>query len=52
MHGQQVEGGDPALYYAHAHTCTSPGVLRPDVESSVQERCGPVGVCPEEAAKM
>ena len=22
------------------------------MESSVQERCGPVGVCPEEATKM
>ena len=27
---------------------TSPGVLRPDVESSVQERHEPVGVHPEE----
>ena len=26
----------------------SPGVLCPDVKSSVQERCGPVGACPEE----
>jgi len=29
----------------------SPGVLRPDVESSVQERHGPAGVCPEEGHK-
>ena len=26
-------------------------VLRPDVESSVLERCGPVGPCPEETHK-
>ena len=40
--GQQGEGGDPAL------SCeTSPGVLHLDVESSVQERCGPVGAHPE-----
>jgi len=30
---------------------TSPGVLRPDVESSVQERREPVGACPEEGHK-
>jgi len=33
-----VEGGDPAPL----HCETSPGVLCPDVESSVQERDGPV----------
>jgi len=27
---------------------TFPGVLRPDVESSTQERHRPVGACPEE----
>jgi len=27
------------------------GVLRPDVESAVQERHGPVGACPEEGHK-
>ena len=30
---------------------SSPGVLHPDVEFSVQERHGPIGVCPEEATK-
>ena len=48
-HDQQVEGCDPAplLYTGEA----SPGVLCPDVESSVQERCQPVGVHPEEGHK-
>ena len=32
------------ILYAHG---TSPGVLHPDMESSVQERCGPVGAHPE-----
>jgi len=47
--GQQGEGFDPAslLYTGEA----SPGVLHPDVESSVQERHGPVGVCPEKGHK-
>lgn len=30
---------------------TSTGVLCPDVESSVQERCGPFGAHPEESHK-
>jgi len=29
----------------------SPGVLCPDVESSIQERHGPVGVCPQEGLR-
>ena len=47
--GQQVEGGDSAPLLRSDET--SSGVLRPDVESSVQERCGPVGVHPEEGYK-
>lgn len=45
-HGQQVEGHDPAplLYTGKA----SPGILCLEVEFSVQERHGPVGVHPEE----
>ena len=46
QHGQQVEGGDPAPLLCAGET--SPGVLRSDVESSVQETCGPVGARPEE----
>jgi len=44
--GQQSEGDDlaPLLCAGEA----SPGVLCPDVESSVQERHGPVGTHPEE----
>jgi len=49
MHGQQVEGGDLAPLLCTDET--SPGVLHPDVESSVQERHGPVGVHPEESHK-
>ena len=47
--GQQVEGGHPAPLLCAGET--SPGVLCPDVESSVQERHGPIGVRPEEGHK-
>ena len=46
---QQIERGDPAPLL-----CTdeaSPGVLCPDVDSSVKERHGPDGVHPEEDNK-
>ena len=43
---QQGEGYDPAPVLGAGEA--SPGVLRPDAESSVQERQGPVRVCPEE----
>jgi len=43
--GQQIEGGDPApLLSTHE---TSPEILHPDVESSVQERHGAAGKYPE-----
>lgn len=45
-HGQNGEGGDPASLLCADES--SPGVLCPDVEYSVQERYGPVGVHPEE----
>ena len=47
--GQQVKGGDPASLL-HAGEA-SPEVLHPDVKSSVQERDGSVGACPEEGHK-
>ena len=49
MCGQQGEGGDPAPLNCVGET--SPGVLRPDVESSVQERHGAVRACPKEGHK-
>jgi len=47
--GQQVEEGDPAPLGCAGET--SPGVLHPDVEFSVQESHGSVGVCPDEGHK-
>jgi len=47
--GQQGKEGDPAPLLCSGEA--SPGILCPDVESSVQERHGPVGVCPEEGQK-
>ena len=47
--GEKVKRGDPALLFC---TCeASLGVLHLDVESSVQERHGPVGAHPEEGHK-
>jgi len=50
QHGQRVKGGvsAPLLHSGE----TPPGVLHPALESSAQERHGPVGVGPEEATKM
>ncbi|KAK4825805.1 hypothetical protein QYF61_002410 [Mycteria americana] len=47
--GQQVEGGDSAPLLRSGET--PPAVLRPALESSAQERHGPVGVSPEEGHK-
>lgn len=44
QHGQNDREG---MCPSALHCETSPGALRPDVECSVQERHGPVGVCPE-----
>ena len=48
-HVQQVKGGDSAPLLRSGET--SPGVLRPAVEPSAQERHGPVGAGPEEGHK-
>ena len=47
--GQQAEGGDPAKLLCAGEA--SPGVLHPDMESSVQERHIPAGIHPEEGHK-
>ena len=47
--GQQVEGGDPAPLLCTGET--SPGVLHPDVESSVQERHRTPGAYPVDSHK-
>jgi len=47
---QQVEGGHSAPLLRSGET--SPGVLRPALEPSAQERHGTVGAGPEEATKM
>ena len=43
---KQVKGGDPAPLLCAAEA--SPGVLHPDVESSVQKRHRPAGVHPKQ----
>jgi len=45
-HGQQVKGGDSIPLFCTGEA--SPGVLCLDTESSVQERCEPVRVHPNE----
>jgi len=49
-HGQQVNGGDSAPLLRSGET--PPGVLHPALETSAQERHGPIGVGPEEATQM
>jgi len=49
MHDQQVKGGDPVYHLCAGEA--SLGVLHPDLESLIQERHRPVGVCPEEGHK-
>jgi len=44
--GQQVEGGDSAPLLRSGES--PPGVLRPALEPSAQERHGPVGAGPEQ----
>ena len=46
--GQQGKRGDPAPLLC---TGEASPVLRPDVESSAEERCEPAGVSPEEGHK-
>jgi len=46
-HGQQTEGGVPVLCASQM----SHGVMCPGVESSIQERYGPVGLLSEEGHK-
>ena len=46
---QQVKEGNPVTLFCFGES--SPGVPCSDVESSVQERCGPVGACTEEGQK-
>jgi len=48
--GQQVKGGDPAPLLCANETLS--GALRPDANSSVQERHGYAEMCPEEGHKM
>ena len=47
--GQHMKGGDPAPLLCTEEA--SPGVLRPDVASSVQNRHGPVRAHPEDSHK-
>jgi len=44
--GKLITTVDPAPLLCAGET--SPGVLHPNVELSVQEKCGPVRACPEE----
>lgn len=48
-HDQEVKLGDPDPILCAGEI--SPGILHPDVESSVEERCEPIGVHPEDGHK-